>query len=74
MTRSMEMWRDYTDWTSPERVVELVVAIASGELDAWSGRFLRAGKDDLEALRSLMPTDAVRQLRLQPYGNTDPLA
>jgi hypothetical protein len=50
------------------------VAIASGELDAWSGRFLRAGKDDLEALRSLMPTDAVRQLRLQPYGNTDPLA
>ena len=74
MTRSMEMWRDYTGWTSPDRVVELVVAIASGELDAWSGRFLRAGKDDLEALRSLMPTDAVRQLRLQPYGNTDPLA
>ena len=37
-----------TDWTPPERVVELVAAIAAGELDAWSGRFLRAGKDDLE--------------------------
>jgi NAD(P)-dependent dehydrogenase (short-subunit alcohol dehydrogenase family) len=74
MTRSMEMWRDYTGWTPPDRVVELIVAIASGELDGWSGRFLRAGKDDLETLRSRTPSDAVRQLRLQPYGDSDPLA
>ena len=33
--------------TPPERVVELVAAIAAGELDPWSGRFLRAGADDL---------------------------
>jgi NAD(P)-dependent dehydrogenase (short-subunit alcohol dehydrogenase family) len=74
MTRSMEMWRNFTGWTPPERVVELVCAIAAGELDAWTGRFLRAGKDDLEALRSHTPEDAARQLRLQPYGADDPLA
>jgi NAD(P)-dependent dehydrogenase (short-subunit alcohol dehydrogenase family) len=74
MTRSMDMWRGFTDWTPPERVVELVVAIAAGELDAWAGRFLRAGKDELATLRSLTPSDAVRQLRLQPYGDADPVA
>jgi NAD(P)-dependent dehydrogenase (short-subunit alcohol dehydrogenase family) len=73
MTRSMAMWRGFTDWTPPERVVELVTAIAAGELDAWSGRFLRAGKDDLESVRSVTPEDAVRQLRLLPYGDADPL-
>ena len=73
MTRSMAIWRDFTDWTPPERVVELVVAIAAGELDAWAGRFVRAGKDDLATLRSLTPADAARQLRLQPYGDDDPV-
>src|SRR3954452_10103927 len=74
MTRSMEMWRDFEDWTPPERVVELVSAIAAGELDAWSGRFLRAGADDLDALRAVTPEDAARQLRLRPYGEQDPVA
>jgi NAD(P)-dependent dehydrogenase (short-subunit alcohol dehydrogenase family) len=74
MTRSMAKWRDFTDWTPPERVVELVAAIAAGELDAWAGRFVRAGKDDLETLRSVSPGDAARQLRLKPYGDDDPLA
>ena len=74
MTRSMEMWRDFSDWTPPERVVELVAAVAAGELDAWAGRFVRAGKDDLDALRAGTPGDAARQLRLVPYGDDDPLA
>ncbi|HEX2073289.1 MAG TPA: SDR family oxidoreductase [Geodermatophilus sp.] len=74
MTRSMPMWRGFTDWTPPERVVELVAAIAAGELDEWSGRFLRAGADDLDVLRALRPGDAARQLRLRPYGDGDPLA
>ena len=73
MTRSMEMWRDFTDWTPPERVVELVAAVAAGELDAWSGRFLRAGADDLASLRSISPEGTARQLRLRPYGDDDPL-
>ena len=74
MTRSMPMWKGFTDWTPPEKVLELVSAIAAGELDQWTGRYLRAGKDDLAALRELTPADAVRQLRLQPYGDGDPLA
>jgi NAD(P)-dependent dehydrogenase (short-subunit alcohol dehydrogenase family) len=74
MTRAMEMWRDFTDWTPPERVVELVTALAAGELDAWAGRFVRAGRDDLATLRGLTPEDAARRLRLVPYGAEDPLA
>jgi 3-oxoacyl-[acyl-carrier protein] reductase len=70
----MPMWRGFTDWTPPERVVEMVAAIAAGELDAWSGRFLRAGADDLDTLRAISPEGAARQLRLMPYGDEDPLS
>ena len=73
MTRSMRMWQGFEDWTPAERVVELVGAIAAGELDAWSGRFLRAGVDELEAVGRIAPEDAARQLRLLPYGDDDPL-
>jgi NAD(P)-dependent dehydrogenase (short-subunit alcohol dehydrogenase family) len=74
MTRSMAMWRGFTDWTPPERVVDLVAAIAAGELDQWSGRFLRAGRDDPDTLRSITPEGTARQLRLRPYGDQDPAA
>jgi NAD(P)-dependent dehydrogenase (short-subunit alcohol dehydrogenase family) len=74
MTRAMGMWRDFDDWTPPELVVELVAAIAAGELDAWSGRFVRAGKDDLDTLRGTTPDGAARRLRLRPYGDADQLA
>jgi NAD(P)-dependent dehydrogenase (short-subunit alcohol dehydrogenase family) len=74
MTGSMPIWRGFTDWTPPEKVVELVAAIAAGELDAWSGRFLHAGQDDLDTLRSITPEGTARQLRLRPYGDADPLA
>src|SRR4051794_1823607 len=74
MTRSMAKWKGKTDWTPPERVVELIAAIAAGELDQWSGRFMRAGVDDLDTLRATTPEGAARQLRLRPYGHGDPLA
>ena len=71
MTRSMAMWRGFNDWTPPERVVELVAAIAAGELDAWSGRFLRAGKDDLDALRATDPaTGSPASSASSPTGPT----
>jgi NAD(P)-dependent dehydrogenase (short-subunit alcohol dehydrogenase family) len=72
MSTSMSVHRGKTDWTPPEVVVGLVAAIAAGELDHWSGRFLRAGVDDPAVLRSLTPGDAARQLRLRPYGDDDP--
>ena len=74
MTRSMAMWDGYEDWTPVSAVVDLVAAIAEGRLDAWSGRFVRAGKDTLDALAAATPTDAERRLRLLPYGTTDPVA
>jgi NAD(P)-dependent dehydrogenase (short-subunit alcohol dehydrogenase family) len=74
MTRSMQMWRGFEDWTPPERVVELIAAIAAGDLDAWSGRLMRAGADDLDTLRRLTPEGDARRLRLVPYGDGDPLA
>ncbi|SCX51254.1 NADP-dependent 3-hydroxy acid dehydrogenase YdfG [Klenkia marina] len=74
MTRSMAMWRDFTDWTPASAVVELVVAIAEGRLDHWSGRFVRAGKDDLDTLAATTPEATQRQVRLLPYGPTDPVA
>jgi NAD(P)-dependent dehydrogenase (short-subunit alcohol dehydrogenase family) len=74
MTRSMHMWEGFTDWTPPENVVELIAAIAAGELDQWSGRFVRAGKDSLDVLRATTPEDAARRLRLRPYGDDDPVA
>ncbi|MDP9428596.1 MAG: SDR family oxidoreductase [Actinomycetota bacterium] len=74
MTRAMPMHAGRTEWTRPADVVDLVVAIAAGALDAWSGRFLRAGVDDPAVLRATTPDGAARQLRLQPYGDGDPLA
>jgi NAD(P)-dependent dehydrogenase (short-subunit alcohol dehydrogenase family) len=77
MTAAMDMHRDRTDWTDPGDVTALVVALASGELDAWSGRMVRAGADSVEQLRSRGDTglaDGARMLRLRPWGPDDPVA
>lgn len=74
MTRAMPMHAGRTEWTRPADVVDLVVAIAAGELDAWSGRFLRAGVDGLDTLRATTPSGDARKLRLVPYGDGDPLS
>lgn len=77
MTLSMDLHEGRTEWTPVEAVTELLLALASGELDAWSGRFVRAGVDTPSSLRAraaagLAPGD--RELRLQPWGPDDPLA
>jgi NAD(P)-dependent dehydrogenase (short-subunit alcohol dehydrogenase family) len=81
MTSVMAVHTGRQDWTPVERVVELVVAVAEGRLDAWSGGFLRAGVDTLEALDAAelkagekgLPA-AARRLGILPYGPDDPLA
>lgn len=47
MTKSMPMHdhRVGSDWTDPQAVADLAVALASGRLDAWTGRYVRAGID-----------------------------
>jgi 3-oxoacyl-[acyl-carrier protein] reductase len=80
MTASMAMHADRTEWTPPEAVVGLAVAIARGELDAWSGCFLRAGADTPESLAAVAAglavdgsvPDPARRLVVSPYGDDDP--
>ncbi|WP_309130851.1 SDR family oxidoreductase [Brevibacterium sp.] len=52
MTKSMPVHdsRTEADWTSPEQVTDLALALASGELDEFTGRFVRAGADTRESL------------------------
>ena len=76
MTESMEAHRDRTEWTSPGEVTELLLAMARGDLDAWSGRMVRAGTDTVETLvaragEGLGELD--RTLGLIAWGADDPL-
>ncbi|HEX5335602.1 MAG TPA: SDR family NAD(P)-dependent oxidoreductase, partial [Propionicimonas sp.] len=76
MTRSMDLHRGRTQWTDPTDVTDLVLALASGELDAWSGRFVKAGADTPATLHErarLGMDDDARTLRLRSWGPTDPL-
>ncbi|PRY17586.1 SDR family NAD(P)-dependent oxidoreductase [Kineococcus rhizosphaerae] len=74
MSTSMSQHADRTEWTDPEEVVAMVAAIASGALDAWSGRYLRVGADTPESLRAAEGrlTANARRLVVQPYGEDDP--
>lgn len=76
MTASMDMHRDRTEWTDPGDVTELLLALASGDLDAWSGRMVRAGSDTVEMLREQGErglSDTARKVRLLPWGQDDPI-
>jgi NAD(P)-dependent dehydrogenase (short-subunit alcohol dehydrogenase family) len=75
MTLGMEAHAERTQWTPPEAVTRLVLALASGELDAFSGRFVRAGVDTPESLRAMAergldPGERTLDLRLREQ---DPL-
>lgn len=77
MTTSMPVHRDRTEWTPPSDVTDMVLAIASGDLDAWSGRMVRAGVDTPAHLVELAAAglrDRARTVTLVPYGEDDPLA
>ncbi|GAA3833248.1 hypothetical protein KACC15558_11250 [Brevibacterium ammoniilyticum] len=54
MTKSMPVhdFRTEGDWTTPEQVTGLALALASGSLDAFTGRYIRAGADTEESLRA----------------------
>lgn len=74
MSRSLTMHADRTDWTAPDDVVALVVAMARGDLDAWSGRMVRAGMDtpaSLAAREAAGPLGDARTLGLLPWGSDD---
>lgn len=76
MTSGMRAHADRTEWTAVEDVVALLLAIADGRLDAWSGRHVRAGSDTVASLEAAADglADAARTLSLVAYGEDDPVA
>ncbi|GAA2004485.1 SDR family oxidoreductase [Brevibacterium samyangense] len=50
MTHGMPLHDGREEWTREEDLVDLALALASGDLDAYSGRFVRAGVDRPEDL------------------------
>jgi NAD(P)-dependent dehydrogenase (short-subunit alcohol dehydrogenase family) len=75
MTRGMEGHAGRTEWTDPSEVTDLVLGLVSGDLDAWSGRMVRAGVDTVDSLRTraeagLSPRERTLTLAL---GDDDPL-
>jgi NAD(P)-dependent dehydrogenase (short-subunit alcohol dehydrogenase family) len=76
MTEAMDAHRDRTEWTEPAVVAELLLALASGELDDWNGRLVRAGLDTPSSLREQAARglgEWDRMLTLQRWGKDDPL-
>ncbi|SKC79740.1 SDR family NAD(P)-dependent oxidoreductase [Krasilnikoviella flava] len=78
MTAGMPMHAERTEWTPVERTVDMVVAIASGDLDACSGWYLRVTHDTPASLRALVATaegrrGMARHLRVLPAAAGDPL-
>ena len=80
MTASMPMHAERTDWTPGEALVDLVSAVASGELDPWSGCFLRAGLDTPGSLRAAagrlgagVVPPPIRRLGVIRWGPDDPV-
>jgi 3-oxoacyl-[acyl-carrier protein] reductase len=83
MTGSMVMHRGRTEWTPVQRTVEMVVAIAGGGLDAFSGSFVRVTHDSPDSLRAALddaarggravPGPDGRRLRVTRWGDDDPM-
>ncbi|WP_405010466.1 SDR family NAD(P)-dependent oxidoreductase [Kitasatospora sp. NBC_01539] len=77
MTAHMPMFADMKEWGSLPYVVAVAVDAARGRFDALHGRFVHAGRDNLETLvaraEEIVRSDA-RTLRLRAYGPEDPLA
>lgn len=76
MTEAMRAHRERTEWTDPAAVAALVLSFSDGELDAWSGRFVRAGVDTPESLRARAERGLdplARHLTLRSWGSDDPL-
>lgn len=76
MSTSMRLHAYRSDWTDPDEVTDMLIAIADGRLDAFSGRMIRVGADTIAALEVAAAVgldSSARKLRLLPWGHDDPL-
>ncbi|MEV7185148.1 SDR family NAD(P)-dependent oxidoreductase [Kitasatospora sp. NPDC101235] len=76
MTAGMPMFEGTKTWGSIPYMVAVTVDAARGRFDGLHGRFIHAGRDDLEEL--VNQADAIRAadartLRLRPYKDDDPM-
>ncbi|GMA31671.1 SDR family NAD(P)-dependent oxidoreductase [Litorihabitans aurantiacus] len=75
MSTSMRLHAGRTSFTPVERTTDLIGAIARGELDDWSGTYLRVTNDTPEALAAHgAPQGLARRFGVHPWGPDDPLA
>ena len=78
MTAGMKVHAGRTDFTPVGDTLALIGGIIDGELDEWSGAYLRAGVDTVEALKEAAPKriadQTVRSLGIITWGPDDPLA
>ncbi|MCA0347567.1 MAG: SDR family NAD(P)-dependent oxidoreductase, partial [Actinobacteria bacterium] len=77
MTGSMELHQGRKEFTPVELTTDLVLAIHRGELDSWSGKYLRVTHDSPESLASYerehgAPAESARRLAITPWGDGDP--
>jgi 3-oxoacyl-[acyl-carrier protein] reductase len=80
MTAAMATHADRTEWTPADALVQLVLSISRGDLDEWSGAFLRAGVDTPASLLAAQQqagdaglSPLSRRLGVFRYGSDDPL-
>lgn len=77
MTGAMELHKDRTEFTPVELTENLVLAIHRGELDAWSGKYLRVTHDSPESLAAYerehgAPDEGARRMAIVAWGEDDP--
>lgn len=72
MTHGMRMHDGRTEWTDVDEVASIIDAISHGELDGLAGTHIRAGSDELYALRERSihgVDDKERKLRLTAWAD-----
>ena len=73
MSTSMQLHSGRRAFTPVERTIEMVAAIAAGELDEWSGCYLRVTHDSPQSLRAQGSPGALgRRFGVLPWGPDDP--
>lgn len=78
MTESMELHAGRTEFTPVSATTEMVLAIHRGEIDEWSGKYLRVTNDTPDSLAAIVrehgaPAESARRLVVTPWGEDDPL-
>jgi len=77
LSTSMELHRGRTEFTPVDLTTNLILAIHRGELDAWSGKYLRVTHDSRESLLAHERkhggvSEGARRLAISPWGDDDP--